>query len=74
MIDIKEHSIEYKSKIDQQGLKKINRVTDYLQELGISYDIWYHPPLPTIEEAIEFWKEMPGTHCKNLFFRNHKGN
>ena len=69
-----EHSLQYKSLIDLTGLQKIEKVTTHLQELGISYNIWYHPPLPTIEEAIEYWKEMPGTHCKNLFFRNHKGN
>lgn len=74
MTQIKEHSIEFKSQIDQQGIQKINNVTSNLKELGISYSIWYHPPLPTIEEAIEYWKDMPGTHCKNLFFRNHKGN
>ena len=33
-----------------------------------------HPPLPTIELALEYWKEIDSTHCKNLFFRNHKGN
>lgn len=71
---INEHSLEFKSLIDPRGIGKIEQVTSYLQELGISYNIWYHPPLPTIEEAIEYWKDMPGTHCKNLFFRNHKGN
>ncbi len=69
-----EHSLNYKSLIDALGIEKINKVTSYLKELEIPYNIWYHPPLPTIEEAIEYWKDMPGTHCKNLFFRNHKGN
>jgi len=74
MNNYKEHSLQYKTIIDQAGIQKIEKVTSHLQELGILYEIWYHPPLPTIEEAIEYWKDMPGTHCKNLFFRNHKGN
>ena len=42
--------------------------------MGISYIIHEHPPLPTIEEAMKYWKDFDSTHCKNLFFRNHKGN
>lgn len=45
-----------------------------LERLGISYEIYEHPPLPTIELALEYWKDIDSTHCKNLFFRNHKGN
>lgn len=70
---IAENNTVYKSKIDQTGLFKIKKTTDHLDSLKINYNIWYHPPLPTIEEALKFWQEMPGTHCKNLFFRNHKG-
>ncbi len=50
------------------------KVLDRLQEMGISYIIHEHPPLPTIEEAMKYWKDFDSTHCKNLFFRNHKGN
>ena len=50
------------------------KVLDKLQELGISYVMHEHPPLPTIEEAMKYWKDFDSTHCKNLFFRNHKGN
>ena len=53
---------------------KIKEVLDWLESHGISYEIHYHPPLPTIEEALEYWKDIDSTHCKNLFFRNHKGN
>jgi len=46
-----------------------------LEELGITYRYYEHPPAPTIEIAIEYWKDITETsHCKNLFFRNHKGN
>ncbi len=66
--------MDYSKLIDNTSQEKINKVLQHLTNLNIKYQIWYHPPLPTIEEAIEYWKEMPGTHCKNLFFRNHKGN
>lgn len=49
-------------------------VVDKLNELGIPFDIHFHPPIPTIEEALNYWKEFDSTHCKNLFFRNHKGD
>ncbi len=45
-----------------------------LDELGISYEIYEHPPAPTIEIAQKHWKFIDATHCKNIFFRNHKGN
>jgi Ala-tRNA(Pro) deacylase len=63
-----------KENIEKEGLEKIEGVLKYLERESIQYKIWYHPPLPTIELAMEYWKDMPGTHCKNLFFRNHKGN
>ena len=53
---------------------RIETVLNFLNKHNIRYKIWEHPPLPTIEIAIDYWKEMPGTHCKNLFFRNHKGD
>ena len=60
--------------IQQEQLARRQKVLDTLKELGIDYDICEHPPLPTIEMALEYWKDLPSTHCKNLFFRNHKGN
>ena len=50
------------------------KVFQTLENLGIKYEIHEHQPLPTIEIAMEVWKDIPCTHCKNLFFRNHKGN
>ena len=60
--------------IQQEQLARRQKVLDKLKELDISYDMYEHPPLPTIEMALEYWKDLPSTHCKNLFFRNHKGN
>lgn len=45
-----------------------------LRELEISFDYIEHPPAPTIEIAMKYWKDLSATHCKNLFFRNHKGD
>lgn len=50
------------------------QVSAYLDELNISYDIHEHPPVPTVEEALPHWLSIDAAHCKNLFFRNHKGN
>ncbi len=45
-----------------------------LKEMGIPYKYHEHPAAPTIEIAMRYWKDIEATHCKNLFFRNHKGN
>ena len=50
------------------------RLYRILMELNIMLDYYEHPPAPTIEEARKYWKDIEATHCKNLFFRNHKGN
>ena len=47
---------------------------ELLDELNISFEYHEHPPAPTIEIAKQYWKDLTATHCKNLFFRNHKGN
>ena len=45
-----------------------------LEEQDIPFEYHEHPPAPTVEAALEHWKDIDSTHCKNLFFRNHKGN
>jgi Ala-tRNA(Pro) deacylase len=45
-----------------------------LHELNIPFDYYEHPPVPTVEEASKYWEGIDSSHCKNLFFRNHKGN
>ena len=54
-----------------QGQKELYEVLD---RLGIQYEYHEHPPLATIEEAIIHWKDYNSGRCKNIFFRNHKGN
>lgn len=61
---------------------KILEVLNFLKDHGIDYDIYQHPPLFTIQEAMDYWKQIDVSHtegnkcvhCKNLFMRNHKGN
>ena len=55
-------------------MSKRARVIKYLEEQLIPYEIYEHPPVPTVEEALPYWKDIDAAHCKNLFFRNHKGN
>jgi len=55
-------------------MEERDKVLRVLNELDIEYSIYEHPPVPTVEAAIPFWKDINATHCKNLFFRNHKGN
>jgi len=45
-----------------------------LASLNIPFEYIEHPPAPTIEIARQYWKGYDAQHCKNLFFRNHKGN
>ncbi len=56
------------------GNQRIDQVLAFLDQHGLEYELYRHPPLPTIELALEYWKDIDSTHCKNLFFRNHKGN
>ena len=45
-----------------------------LEQLNIAFEYIEHPPAPTIEIARQYWAGHDAKHCKNLFFRNHKGN
>jgi Ala-tRNA(Pro) deacylase len=50
------------------------RLYQTLNDLDIGFDYHEHPPAPTVEAALEHWEGIDSSHCKNLFFRNHKGN
>lgn len=49
-------------------------VYETLSNLSINFDYHEHPPAPTVGEASKYWAGIDSAHCKNLFFRNHKGN
>ncbi|NLK37897.1 MAG: prolyl-tRNA synthetase associated domain-containing protein [Epulopiscium sp.] len=49
-------------------MENIKQITyDKLKELGISYDVYDHEPLYTIEAAAELDKKIGFPICKNLF-------
>ena len=50
------------------------KVFDFFAQHGIEYTTYSHPEAPTIEIAQQYWHDDGSKHCKNLFFRNHKGN
>lgn len=50
------------------------RLYEILEALDIDFEYHEHPPGPTIEKALKYWKDIDSAHCKNIFFRNHKGN
>lgn len=54
-----------------QGQKQLY---DLLEKLEISFEYHEHPPLATIDDARIHWKDYNSGLCKNIFFRNHKGN
>lgn len=45
-----------------------------LTSLGIPFEYHEHPPVPTIEAALQHWRDLNSGRCKNIFLRNHKGN
>lgn len=54
-----------------RGQKELYNLLD---KLGIKYEYHEHPPLATIEDAKIHWKDYNSGRCKNIFFRNHKGD
>ncbi len=42
--------------------------------MGITFDYYEHDAAPTIKVAATQYRGEGTTLCKNLFFRNHKGN
>jgi len=51
----------------------LQRLLQYLDELGIRYRSVSHAPLFTVEQSKELRGDLPGGHTKNLFLRNKKG-
>jgi Ala-tRNA(Pro) deacylase len=54
-----------------RGQKELYEI---LEKLAIQFEYHEHPPLATIEDAIIHWKDYDSGRCKNIFFRNHKGD
>jgi len=49
-------------------------VHDALSQLGVTFQRFEHPPVFTVEQALEHWAGIDAVHCKNLFLRNKKGD
>jgi Ala-tRNA(Pro) deacylase len=49
-------------------------VHDALGALGVPFERYEHPPVFTVEQALEHWAGIDAVHCKNLFLRNKKGD
>lgn len=60
--------------MSEENKMRRQRVFDFLAANHIEYEVYDHPEAPTIEIAREYWRNDGSKHCKNLFFRNHKGN
>jgi Ala-tRNA(Pro) deacylase len=54
-----------------RGQKKLY---DLLGKLSIEFEYHEHPPVATIEDAKIHWRDLLSGKCKNIFFRNHKGD
>ncbi|MGE0010210.1 MAG: prolyl-tRNA synthetase associated domain-containing protein [Candidatus Babeliales bacterium] len=48
------------------------KLYELFDELGIAYTIYEHEALFTVDQAQEAEKNIPGTHCKNLFLKDDK--
>ena len=63
---------QYIEFIDDKSKLLELKVLDKLNELGLEYFIYEHPPLRTVEESKALRGEMHGGHTKNLFLRDKK--
>lgn len=45
----------------------------YLATRDITYTLWQHEPLITVEEARKVLSDVSGAHCKNLFLKDDNG-
>ena len=54
--------------------ERIENVLTFLKAHNLEHSFYTHPEAPTIDIARQYWLKDGSKHCKNLFFRNHKGN
>jgi Ala-tRNA(Pro) deacylase len=50
------------------------KALEVLDGLGIRTVVHEHPPVFTVEQTREHWRDIKAGHCKNLFLRNNKGD
>lgn len=61
------------SLIDERKTRR-ERVFAFFEDHEIEYEVYDHPEAHTVEEALRYWHDDGSRYCKNLFFRNHKGD
>jgi Ala-tRNA(Pro) deacylase len=44
----------------------------YLDDIGVSYEVYRHEPVFTVEESAPLKAQIPGGHCRNLYMRDKK--
>lgn len=57
--------------IERRGQPEVYQTLD---KLNIYYEYFEHQAAPTMDDALKVWRGLNAIFCKNLFFRNHKGN
>ncbi len=50
------------------------QVYQFLNDNNIPFEYHEHEAAATIDNALEAWRDIEAAKCKNIFFRNHKGN
>jgi Ala-tRNA(Pro) deacylase len=60
--------------ISENQMRGQEELYQLLDKLEIQYEYHEHPPLATIEDARIHWVNYNSGRCKNIFFRNHKGD
>lgn len=53
-------------------MNREEKLHELLHQLGITYSAYEHEPLFTVDQAEEVERNIPGTHCKNLFLKDDK--
>lgn len=48
-------------------------IIDALEAAGVAPAWHFHPAAPTVAAALDHWKDIPGAHAKNLFFKDAGG-
>lgn len=55
-------------------MEKKKHILDYLNNHGIDFEVFDHPPLFTVDQAKDRDDKIPWTHTKNIFIRDKKKN
>jgi Ala-tRNA(Pro) deacylase len=58
---------------DRTAARRAEAVERFLNGLGVAFTRHEHPPVATVDEALQHWRDIDAVHAKNLFLRNDKG-